>query len=165
MTLNLVGTNTVGGLGKAISDFGDSSYTVTVESVSIEWWNWILGDWGGVNFDFETMQDDVYQCDDGYVKKCSITDVTCSNCTPETECSSCKTCINCKSSSCGRNYHQSNLVVCQSACEQCEHKSFTQFSLGSDGLDADMFYSLMKLGSWYFRDECNFSMPKTLFFL
>ena len=69
-------------------------------------------------FDFETMQDGVHQCEAGYSPPPRPS--SCNLCTEESKCAQCRTCENCKSSSCGRNFHQPNLVVCQSVCDECK---------------------------------------------
>ena len=68
-------------------------------------------------FDFETMQDGVFQCEDGYSPP--PTNATCTGCTPEYKCAGCRLCTMCRSPNCGRNIHQPNLVVCQSVCDEC----------------------------------------------
>lgn len=68
-------------------------------------------------FDFETMQDGVFQCDDGYSPSQRVED--CTVCTEDHSCASCRLCTNCKSSACGRHVHQPNMVVCQTLCDEC----------------------------------------------
>ena len=67
-------------------------------------------------FDFETMQDGIFECDVGY----NPSDKSCGNCSPDKKCTNCKRCTNCRKSNCGRNTHQVNLVVCQMVCDLCK---------------------------------------------
>jgi len=69
-------------------------------------------------FDFETMQDEAFQCDEGYSP--SENSVDCTSCSENIKCIKCKTCTNCKSSKCGRPIHVPNLVVSQSVCNMCK---------------------------------------------
>jgi hypothetical protein len=68
--------------------------------------------------DFECMQDSIIQCEKGY--KARGRKDGCVKCTAEHTCSECRLCMNCKSSTCGRNVHKPNLVVCQSVCDKCK---------------------------------------------
>jgi hypothetical protein len=77
-------------------------------------------------FDFETRQDSVFQCDKGYQPKGRIEN--CQMCTHDFTCASCRKCKNCNKSNCGRNFHQPNLAVCQSACDECKLEKVVQGS-------------------------------------
>lgn len=77
-------------------------------------------------YDFETSQDSVINCQQGYV--CNpLPD--CSECQPEQQCSRCRKCINCKRGYCGLKYHVPNFLVCQSACTKCKDDLFSSDSL------------------------------------
>lgn len=69
-------------------------------------------------FDCETMQESVYQCDAGYTPP--LVNDSCEECSQEAKCSKCKRCTACKTSNCGRNVHQVNLIVSQSVCDLCK---------------------------------------------
>lgn len=77
-------------------------------------------------FDFETMQDNIYQCESGYTP--GPPNPTCTGCTSESQCSECRKCTNCKTPHCGRHVHQPNLVVCQSVCNACRTEPLTSES-------------------------------------
>jgi hypothetical protein len=69
-------------------------------------------------FDLETTQDSVFMCEKGYAQKGR--GENCDRCTNEYTCASCRLCQNCKKPNCGRTYHQPNLAVCQSSCDNCK---------------------------------------------
>ena len=84
-----------------------------------------------VFFDFETMQDTMYQCDDGYNPK-NLTGQGCgqeidadAKCSAGYRCQRCKCCQNCKKSNCGRIIHQPNYVVAESCCNSCRNEILT----------------------------------------
>ena len=79
-------------------------------------------------FDFETRQDSVFQCENGYLKRDSTSGLSCTACKDDYECPACRTCVNCSSSSCNRNYHVPNYVVSQSACDTCKDDILTEES-------------------------------------
>ncbi|KAK3105044.1 hypothetical protein FSP39_015966 [Pinctada imbricata] len=68
-------------------------------------------------YDFETRQDDIYQCDQGYTPSC----IRCRECTKkERQCASCRLCLYCKDPSCGLQQHKVNFSVLQTSCPSCE---------------------------------------------
>lgn len=69
-------------------------------------------------FDVETMQDRIFECDEGYTPPTA----NCSGCSSERQCNKCKKCTKCRKSNCGRHMHQVNLVVSQTMCDLCKEK-------------------------------------------
>lgn len=82
-------------------------------------------------FDFETMQDSVYQCDEGYSPKndsaqgCGTEIPPGGECNATVRCHKCKLCRNCRKSNCGRILHQPNFVVAESCCDTCKNEILT----------------------------------------
>ena len=84
-------------------------------------------------FDFETMQDSIFQCIDGYSPKKDAEDHGCgqeidgvgTKCSAEYRCQRCKCCQNCKKSNCGQIIHQPNYVVAESCCDSCKNDILT----------------------------------------
>ena len=77
-------------------------------------------------YDFETCQDTVIQCENGYTCK-SLPN--CPDCHPNQLCAKCRKCVNCKRSYCGLQRHLPNYLVCQSACDTCQDDPFKHDSL------------------------------------
>jgi hypothetical protein len=104
-------------------------------------------------FDFETTQDDVFMCEKGYVQRGRAEN--CDRCTYEYTCSSCRQCKNCRKPNCGRTFHQPNLAVCQSACDQCKSEKLLPGSIcrfcGDICLDC---FNLRKSGNFDKMVEC-----------
>uniref|UniRef100_A0A8W8MIW4 Uncharacterized protein n=1 Tax=Magallana gigas TaxID=29159 RepID=A0A8W8MIW4_MAGGI len=74
-------------------------------------------------YDFETRQDDVFQCEAGY----SPSRVRCRHCVKEPrQCVNCKLCQNCRDPSCGLMQHKVNFAVLQSTCHQCEKEELVE---------------------------------------
>ncbi|KAJ8304505.1 hypothetical protein KUTeg_018088 [Tegillarca granosa] len=67
-------------------------------------------------YDFETTQETMIHCTDGYMP----TNVEgCENCSINNLCNSCFKCQRCNESTCGRIQHVPNLVIAQTICEHC----------------------------------------------
>ena len=74
-------------------------------------------------YDFETRQDDVFQCEAGY----SPSRVRCRHCVKEPrQCVNCRLCQNCRDPSCGLMQHKVNFAVLQSTCHQCEKEELVE---------------------------------------
>lgn len=68
-------------------------------------------------YDFETRQDDIFQCDKGYTPSC----IRCRECVKkERQCASCRLWKNCQDPSCGLQQHKVNFAVLQTSCDSCE---------------------------------------------
>uniref|UniRef100_A0A8W8MKN2 Uncharacterized protein n=1 Tax=Magallana gigas TaxID=29159 RepID=A0A8W8MKN2_MAGGI len=58
-------------------------------------------------YDFETRQDDIFECDQGYTPSC----IRCRECAKkDRQCASCRLCLNCKDPSCGLHLHTVNFT-------------------------------------------------------
>lgn len=82
-------------------------------------------------FDFETMQDSIFQCDEGYSSK-DVSGEGCGQkiegggrCSAGNRCQKCKLCLNCKKTNCGRIVHQPNFVVAETCCDLCKDDVLT----------------------------------------
>lgn len=73
-------------------------------------------------FDFESSQEKIFECHQGYVSKPKA---GCTNCLPTQLCAVCRRCTNCKKGYCGLERHTPNFLVCQSACDECKNDVFT----------------------------------------
>ena len=70
-----------------------------------------------IYFDFECRQDDIFQCLDGYTNNPFTRCTACQD--GEGQCHRCKVCTNCHKQACGWPIHTPNLVVAQTACQEC----------------------------------------------
>lgn len=76
-------------------------------------------------YDFETRQDDVFQCDQGYISSY----IRCGECAKEErQCAHCRLCKNCQDPSCGLQQHKVNFAVLQTSCATCEKKKLEKDS-------------------------------------
>jgi len=76
-----------------------------------------------VFFDFECTQDQIIQCEEGYVP---IKNPDCQICRrEEATCSTCIRCKNCFMSWCGKAEHRPNFVVAHTVCSRCMNKPLT----------------------------------------
>ena len=76
-------------------------------------------------YDFETRQDDLFQCDQGYTPS----SIRCRECAKkERQCASCRLCQNCHDSSCGLQQHKVNFAVLQTSCHACEKEELNKDS-------------------------------------
>lgn len=70
-------------------------------------------------YDFETRQDEIIQCEEGY----DSSNTRCNICRNMHEpCNQCRTCVHCRQSWCGLNQHVVNLAVLQTSCSSCQDK-------------------------------------------
>lgn len=80
-------------------------------------------------YDFETRQDDIFQCQQGY----KPSSMRCSECVKEErQCSDCRLCQKCRDPSCGLQQHKVNFAVLQTACHQCEERELEEGSTCSN---------------------------------
>lgn len=74
-------------------------------------------------YDFETLQDDLFQCDQGYTPS----PIRCRECTKEErQCTSWRPCRNCHDPSCGLQQHKVNFAVLQMSCHVWEKKDLNK---------------------------------------
>lgn len=74
-------------------------------------------------YDFETRQDDIYQCEQGFRPSC----IQCSHCVREEQrCLDCKLCQHCRDPSCGLQQHKVNFAVLQTTCHKCEDEELKE---------------------------------------
>lgn len=73
-------------------------------------------------YDFETRQDDIYQCEQGYNSFCT----RCRECAPKGH--QCVNCRLCQDPSCGLAQHKVNFALLQTSCYDCENKDLTEDS-------------------------------------
>ena len=102
-------------------------------------------------FDFECRQDEIRQCEQGYVPNNAD---RCNTCKYKiTKCLSCLRCKNCLVETCGRNVHIPNLVIAHSACAMCEYDSIddeTKCSFCGSQCD----HCVSSSGGEYAREPC-----------
>ena len=102
-------------------------------------------------FDFECRQDEIRQCEQGYVPNNAD---RCNTCKYKiTKCLSCLRCKNCLVETCGRNVHIPNLVIAHSACAMCEYDSIddeTKCSFCGSRCD----HCVSSSGGEYAREPC-----------
>lgn len=68
-------------------------------------------------YDFETRQDDIFQCEQGY----RPSRIRCEQCVKkQRQCLDCRLCKNCRDPSCGLQQHKVNFAVLQTSCHMCE---------------------------------------------
>ncbi|XP_060564754.1 uncharacterized protein LOC132723964 [Ruditapes philippinarum] len=77
-------------------------------------------------FDFECCQDEVSECENGYVASRKR---NCKDCQSHEVCKSCSKCQHCKSSWCGKATHRPNFVVAHTVCPKCIDKTLTPESI------------------------------------
>ena len=77
-------------------------------------------------FDFECSQDDLSECENGYIPQKKI---ECADCQPSQVCKSCSKCKNCNTSWCGRTTHRPNFVLAHSVCPKCIDNELTAKSV------------------------------------
>ena len=78
-----------------------------------------------IYYDFETRQDELFQCDQGYTPST----IRCQECTKkERQCASCRLCQNCCDPSCGLQQHKVNFAVLQTSCHACENEELNKDS-------------------------------------
>ena len=70
-------------------------------------------------FDFECRQDEMTQCEQGYLPRNK-----CDTCQPKKTCKKCRKCRNCNTASCGKNSHSPNYVIAQKVCDHCLQDPF-----------------------------------------
>lgn len=76
-------------------------------------------------YDFETRQDDIYQCEQRYNSFCT----RCRECAPKGhQCANCRLCRHCQDPSCGLAQHKVNFALLQTSCYDCENKDLTEDS-------------------------------------
>lgn len=68
-------------------------------------------------YDFETTQDKLVICDQGYNNSPRQ---NCPDCLPDQMCPSCRKCINCSKPYCGQKRFVPNFLVCQTVCNSCK---------------------------------------------
>jgi len=73
-------------------------------------------------FDLECTQDDVLQCEEGYL---THKIPSCQQCKEGSPCKSCTLCQNCTNSWCGKMEHRPNLLVAHTVCPKCIAKELT----------------------------------------
>jgi len=73
-------------------------------------------------FYFECTQDDVLQCEEGYL---THKIPSCQQCKEGSPCKSCTLCQNCTNSWCGKMEHRPNLLVAHTVCPKCIAKELT----------------------------------------
>lgn len=76
-------------------------------------------------YDFETRQDDIFKCEQGYTPART----RCRGCVKkERPCVSCRLCQHCEDPSCGLQQHKVNFAVLQTSCHACEKKELKKDS-------------------------------------
>ena len=79
-----------------------------------------------IYFDFEARVDHEFTCAAGYKM---IAEEGCVNCTPDTHCTACKVCVNCKDPACALMQHVANYAIAQSVCDKCTPSSRRRFQM------------------------------------
>lgn len=76
-------------------------------------------------YDFETSQDHINQCEQGYNSSC----IRCRECAhKEHQCANCRLCRHCQDPSCGLVQHKVNFAVLQTSCHHCENEELKEDS-------------------------------------
>ena len=74
-------------------------------------------------YDFETRQEDIFHCEQGYLSSC----IRCDQCVKkERQCVDCRLCQNCRDPSCGLQQHKVNFAVLQTTCHKYKKRELVE---------------------------------------